>query len=116
MRHLVKTHRLFAILFFGFLAAPALATTYYVDINSPNPTPPYTSWSTASTDIQSAINVSSYGDLILVSNGVYQTGGETVNGYNITNRVAITQSVTVQSVNGPAVTFIQGYQIVRHEQ
>ena len=102
---------LFAALFLGFLAIRTSATTYYVDVNSTNSTRPYLSWSTASTDIQSAVNQTTNGDLVLVNPGVYQTGGETVNGYNLTNRVAITQSVTVQSVNGSAVTLIQGYQV-----
>lgn len=92
------------------LLARASAATFYVDVNSANPTPPYADWSTASTDIQSAIDASSDGDLILVNDGIYQTGGETVNGFSLTNRVAINKAVTVQSVNGPAFTVIQGNQ------
>jgi hypothetical protein len=98
------------VLYIALLALPAEATTYYVDINSPNPTPPYTSWTTASTDIQSAIDAASPGDLILVTDGVYQVGGETINGYGLTNRVAIDKAITVQSVNGPAATVVAGYQ------
>jgi hypothetical protein len=112
MRRLPKIRALglFA-LFIGFFAFPASATTYYVDINSPNPTPPYTSWATAATNIQSAINQTTNGDLVLVNPGTYQTGGETVNGYSLTNRVAIDVPIKVQSVAGPAETIIQGYQV-----
>jgi hypothetical protein len=108
MRPLVKFQWLFTALFLGFLALPAAATTYYVDINSTNPTPPYTDWSTAATNIQAAIDQSTNGDSVLVNDGVYQTGGETINGFNTTNRVAINKSITVQSINGPSVTVIQG--------
>jgi predicted outer membrane repeat protein len=101
--------RLMALCFCLF-TLHAAATTYYVDINSPNPTPPYTTWATASTDIQNAINAASPADLVLVTDGVYQVGGETMNGYGLTNRVAIDKAVTVQSINGPTATIIAGYQ------
>ena len=108
MRGSMKFHALQAAVFFCLVAVKATATTYYVDINSTNPTPPYTNWSTASTDIQDAVNQTTNGDLVLVNPGVYQTGGETVNGYSLTNRVVIADPITVQSVDGPATTIIQG--------
>ena len=41
----------FAVRFLLAFAASALASVHYVDINSPNATPPYTNWITAATNI-----------------------------------------------------------------
>ncbi|HOC56498.1 MAG TPA: choice-of-anchor Q domain-containing protein, partial [Verrucomicrobiota bacterium] len=88
-------------------ALTASATTRYVNLNNPAPVPPYTNWPGAATNIQHAIDEAVDGDEIIVTNGVYATGGLAVYG-TMTNRVAINKAVTVHSVNGPLLTVIEG--------
>jgi hypothetical protein len=108
----MKPHRYqWVVIFWLLLLFHASATVLYVDLNSTNPTPPYADWTTAATNIQDAIDASTNGDLILVTNGVYATGGRALGSFDVTNRVTMTNAVTVQSFNGPAVTVIQGYQV-----
>src|ERR1051326_2932504 len=90
---------------------PSLATTRYVDPNNPNPHSPYNSWSKAATDIQTAVDSATAGDVVLVTNGFFQTGVHVVGAD--TNRVAITKAVTVSSVNGPGSTVIYGDAFIR---
>jgi hypothetical protein len=85
----------FALLSFNVSAQPQMR---YVNLNCTNPVPPYADWSTAATNIQDAVNASSNGDLILVTNGVYRNG------------IVTTNAITIQSVNGSGVTVIDGNQ------
>src|SRR5215471_21149841 len=103
-------HRLLAFAFFVGLAPPALAATRYVNPNNLSPTSPYTNWLAAATNIQDAIDASNPGDLILVTNGLYNTGSRTAND-STPCRVVINKPVTVRSVNGPATTIIEGYSV-----
>lgn len=98
--------RLAGICFLLF-ATQTRATIHYVDANSGNATPPFTDWTTAATNIQDAIEASVAGDMVLVTNGIYATGGKSKDGV-LTNRVSVDKAITVQSLNGPLVTIIQG--------
>jgi len=98
-----------ALLWLGLLAG--WAGPHYVAHGGQTPAPDYTDWTTAASNIQDAISVSTAGDTVLVSNGVYETGGITnwPGGTLLTNRVAITNAITVRSANNdPANTIIKG--------
>ena len=83
---------------------------HHVALTSPTPAAPYSSWETAATNIQDAVDVATLpGALLLVSNGVYQVGAREVHG--MSNRVAVTKALFLRSVNGPGVTSIAGYQV-----
>lgn len=109
-----------AAIVFASLTLGISAATLYVDVNSTNPVAPYSDWSTASTNIQTAMGVANPGDLILVTNGMYVSRtslgtsfttvtGPDYSGFNTVKAVfGIHENVTVKSVNGPAVTIING--------
>lgn len=73
------------------------AATYYVSPNGSN-NPPYDTWENAATNIAAAVGMADNGDVITVSNGIYV----------LTDRIHISHQITLQSVNGPAVTVIDG--------
>jgi hypothetical protein len=78
------------------------AATRYVSMVNANPTPPYTNWATAATNIQQAVDAAVAGDVVVVTNGTYATGSRVV------YRVAVDKPLTLQSVNGPQATVING--------
>ncbi len=94
-----------SLLFGGLLSN---AATFYVDASRPSDAGDGRSWGTAKRTIQSAVDLATAGDTVLVTNGVYNSGTAVTPGYSLKNRVVITNAITVASVNGAAVTLIDG--------
>ncbi|VGO21701.1 choice-of-anchor Q domain-containing protein [Pontiella sulfatireligans] len=88
-----------------FFTGTSFAGTLYVSQASPQDGPG-TNWPTAFHTIQSAINGAGSGDLVLVTNGTYNAGATEIN--SMSNRVALTKAISVESVNGPEYTLIEG--------
>jgi hypothetical protein len=99
------------IILIGAISPISLAAAvHYVDVNSTNAVAPYTNWATAANAIQDAVDVALPGEEVVVTNGVYDTGGYAIY-EELQNRIAVTKAITVRSVNGPDVTIIRGYQV-----
>jgi hypothetical protein len=108
---ILERAKLHLLLLLSFAAGNALATVRYVDANSLAPAPPYTNWARAAQVIQDAVDVALAADEIVVTNGIYASGGRAVGTNVLVNRVAVDKPLTLRSVNGPQVTVIQGYQV-----
>ncbi len=86
--------------------ASLLADTHYVSIGNKRPKLPYTSWSSAATNIQQAVDAATAGDEVVVGDGVYATGWRQL--YSDLVRVLVDKAITIRSANGPQVTVIDG--------
>jgi hypothetical protein len=92
-------------------AVSAPGAVRYVNVNNATPSSPYITWATAATNMQDAVDVALAGDEVVVTNGVYQSGEKVIN--SETNRVGATKPITLRSVNGAAVTIIEGLRAAR---
>ncbi|MBK7868033.1 MAG: T9SS type A sorting domain-containing protein [Ignavibacteriales bacterium] len=91
------------IIFIMFLAGTIFAqNTLYVSSSGSN-TPPYSSWGTAATTIQTAITASATGDIINVDDGTF----------TLTTKITISKGVTLRSRNGYLNTTINGNNVVQ---
>jgi hypothetical protein len=86
-----------------FLAAlcatlSAFSTEYFVDASRPDDTGFATNWATAKKTIQAAVDLTVDGDTVWVTNGTYLLSAE----------ISVTNAITIQSVNGPDVTIVDG--------
>lgn len=68
---------------------------------------PFSTWTDAAHDLQSAVDAAVPLNEVLVSNGVYATGGRAYPG-TLTNRVVVDKPIRLLAVNGPDHTVIEG--------
>ena len=85
-----------SIILLSFYSTLSAANYYYADLNSLSPTPPYTNWITAATNIQEAINQATTGDTVWVTNGTYY----------IDQEISVSTGVSLRSIEGASVTVI----------
>ena len=72
---------------------------------------PFNTLAKAATNIQAAVQVADPGAIVLVHDGVYDSGGDGAG-----NRVNLSNGIRLRSVNGPEVTIIDGANSVRCAQ
>jgi hypothetical protein len=116
------------LLFLTLLATAlsAFSADYFVDASMPDDTGAATNWVTAKQTIQAAVDLTVNGDTVWVTNGVYDIVGTwepliipadpwstniswVTNGtYYVPSEISVTNAITIQSVNGPDVTIIDG--------
>ncbi len=78
-------------------AGSLVAKTNYVALTGSH-TPPFDSWSTAATNLQSAVAAASDGDVVLVAAGYYP----------LYSTVSLTNGIVVRSASGPRQTIVDG--------
>ena len=88
---------------YEFITIPVM----YVSVTGANVWP-YASWANGATNLQAGVNAVGLGGTVWVNDGVYAVGGGDNGSPATSNRLCITKGVTVQSLNGPSTTFIQG--------
>ncbi len=82
----------------GSIEVNIITNIHYVNINNPSPVLPYSTWETAATNIQDAVDIADNGGKIIVTNGMFF----------IYPRLYVDKSLIIESVNGPENTFVVG--------
>jgi hypothetical protein len=95
----------------GMATSPPVQVVVHCVAANTSPLAPYSDWATAATNIQDAIDASASGDFVLVTNGIYASGGRPIAG-DLTNRIVIDKPLFVASVNGSGATVIQGANVM----
>jgi len=85
-----------ATLWARWQAAAPIGSTWYVNASRPSDSGDGTSWATAKRTIQAAVDLAVAGNTVIVTNGTYAP-------ISTANK-----AITIQSVNGAAVTIING--------
>lgn len=85
------------LVLFVFMVQFSFGKTLFVSTIG-NHVAPFSSWASAATTIQAAVDESNDGDKILVANGHYRLSSE----------ISISKEIVLRGVNGPAVTLING--------
>ena len=80
-----------------------ITNIHFVNINNSTPVSPYSSWETAATNIQDAVDIAWNGAVILVTNGTYL----------LNSQIEVDKILTIKSVNGPENTIVDGNNSVR---
>lgn len=78
-------------------AMPHITPTHYISFDGANEYP-FSTPETATSNFQYGVVLARDGDTVFVSNGVYLLSSE----------IKVSQDITIQSVNGPAVTIVDG--------
>jgi hypothetical protein len=92
----------------GILLVPGALADYYAAQNGQTPASPYTTWATAASNIQDAVNAATTNDMVWVGAGRYTVPPNATN-YIGTNVVFVNKPMTLRSSNGvPAYTVIDG--------
>jgi len=82
----------------GSVEVNIITNIHYVNINNPSPVLPYSTWETAATNIQDAVDIADNGGKIIVTNGMFF----------IYYRIYVDKSLVIESVNGPENTLVVG--------
>ena len=87
---------LFAIMVL-IAASTSQAGTHYVS-SSGSHTPPFTSWETAATNIQDAVNAAEESDWVILTSGIYRVSAQ----------ITLSNNISLGSVMGPSDTVLDG--------